>query len=790
MIKNYIITAWRNLIKNKFYSAINIIGLTVGLTVGLLILLWINDELSFDRFHINADNIYKVEAQMGTGTTTQILSDVSAPVSVFALKEIPGVKDAVRMVSNEDYALFSYGEKKIVPRDNTIFYTDPSIFKVFDFKLLKGNRNNPFPNVRSIIVTQKIAKRLFGDSDPIGKVLKADNHDNYMISGVAADMPENSTIKFDMLFSIEIEKRQYDSRGYWKAMGANWGDYFASTYMLLRPGVSPAAVVNLLTKIHNRDMPASDADKVKFLAQPLTHLHLYNSDGSPSGMQTVRIFFIVALFILFIACINYVNLSTARAILRSKEVSIRKIIGAGKTHLFIQFVIETILFFAIALALAFVLITLLMPVYNNLSGKNLHFNLFDTSLWRVAGIAIFSTLIGSSIYPALLLSSFKPVSALRGKISLGTGNSTFRKSLIITQFIFSIGLIICTLIINNQLKYIRNKELGYDKSYVFDFIMRDMQKNYEVIRSQLLNHKGILGIASGSDNIISIANSTSETQWDGKDPSTSFIIHPTYIDKYFIPFFKLKFVAGANFMGTKSDSAHFILNETAVRQAGIINPIGKRFTLNKQRGIIIGVVRDFHFASLKQKIEPAVFGFSALQPEMFVRTTGRDAQKAVDAVQKVFKEYNPGFMMDYSFMDNDYNSMYKTDQQSGILFKWFAGIAILISCLGLYGLATYTAQEKVKEIGIRKVLGASIANITRMLSKDFLMLVAIAIIIATPIAWFAMNNWLQDFAYRITIQWWVFAWAAVIALLIAIFTISFQFIKAAMANPVKSLKND
>jgi putative ABC transport system permease protein len=431
-----------------------------------------------------------------------------------------------------------------------------------------------------------------------------------------------------------------------------------------------------------------------------------------------------------------------------------------------------------------------MPFYNDLSGKKLHFNLFDAGLWEVTGIVIVSTLIGSSIYPALLLSSFKPINALKGKISLGGGNATFRKILITTQFIFSSGLIICTLIINNQLKYIQNKELGYDKAYVFDFIMRDMKKNYEVIRSQLLNQKGIIGVASGSDNIISIANSTSETQWDGKDPNTSFIIHPTYIDKYFIPFFRLKFVAGANFTGIKSDSIHFILNETAVRQAGIINPIGKRFSLNKQSGIIIGVVRDFHFASLKQKIEPAVFGYSRQQPEMFVRTTGQDAQRTVEAVQKVFKEYNPGFLMDYSFMDYDYNNMYKTDQQSGILFKWFAGIAILISCLGLYGLSTYTAQEKVKEIGIRKVLGASIANITTLLSTDFLKLVVISMLIASPIAWYIMNKWLEDFAYRAQITWVVFAFTGIATLLIAFATISFQSIKAAMANPVKSLRSE
>jgi putative ABC transport system permease protein len=476
-------------------------------------------------------------------------------------------------------------------------------------------------------------------------------------------------------------------------------------------------------------------------------------------------------------------------ILRSKEVSLRKIIGAGKKQLFMQFVTETVLFFAIALVLSFVLVALLMPVYNNLSGKNLHFSLFDASVWQVTGITILGAVVGSSIYPALLLSSFKPVDALKGKISLGLGNAFFRKTLLVTQFICAVALVISTLVINNQLTYIRKKELGYDKSYVFDFIMRDMHKNYEAIRSQLLTHPGVIDVAGGSDNIININNTTADTQWDGKDPDVSFVIHSTYIDKYFIPFFKLKFVAGGNFTGVKSDSAHFILNETAVREAGIINPVGKRFKLNNRNGTIIGVVKDFHFASLRQKIEPAVFGYGTNMPEMFVRTTGKDAQTAIAAVNKVFKQYNPGFMMDYSFMDYDYNSMYKAERQSGILFRCFAGIAILIACFGLFGLATYAAQEKVKKIGIRKVLGASVINITSMLSKDFLTLVGLSIVIASPMAWYAMSEWLQNFAYRIAIQWWIFALAAVMALLIALITISFQSIKAALANPINSLRN-
>lgn len=593
-----------------------------------------------------------------------------------------------------------------------------------------------------------------------------------------------------MLFSIEIKKQQYDGKGYWKTMDSDWGDYFAQTYLLLRPGVSPIAVANTLTQIHIKNQPGPDASKVKFLAQPLTQLHLYNADGTPSGIQTVRVFLIVAILILLIACINYVNLSTARAMLRSKEVSIRKIIGAGKKQLFIQFVLETILFFSIALILAFVLIALLMPLYNNVSGKQLHFNLFNAGVWQVIGLTVIGTLVASSIYPALLLSSFKPINALKGKISLGVGNITFRKALVVTQFIFSIGLIIGTLIINSQLKYIRDKELGYDKSYVFDFIMRDMQKNFEAIRSQLLTQRGVIGIASGGDNINNVSNSTSDTEWDGKDPNMSFIIHPIYVDKYFLPFFKLKFAAGGPFAGIKSDSAHYILNETAVREAGITNPIGKRFKLHQTNGTIIGVVKDFHFASLRQKIEPAIFCYGPQMPEMFVRTTGKNASLAIAATQKVFKQYNPGFPMDYEFLDEDYNNLYKADQQSGILFSWFAGIAILVSCLGLFGLATYTAQVKVKEIGIRKVLGASVANITGMLSKNFLILVTFSIVIATPIAWYAMSKWLQDFVYRVNIQWWIFALAGIIALVIAFITISFQAVKAALANPVKSLRSE
>ena len=791
MIRNYFKTAWRNIIKNKFYAAINIAGLTLGLTVGLLILLWVTDELSFDKFHTKAGQLYQMQAQIGTGTSKQIWAGVQGPVATYALKEVPGVQNAVRLVYDYSYSVFRYKDKLLENGDNGNWDVDPSFFKIFDFKLVKGNVNMPFPNDKTVILSETTAKRFFGDADPMGKSLLADNRDNYVVAGVIADAPENSSIKYDMLFSIEVRKKQYSKTDYWKSMDEDWGDYYTNTFLQLRPGASTTAIADKLTKIHIQQQPGPDASKVKYQMQAFTQIHLYNPDGTESAMQTIRIFFIVAIFILLIACINYVNLSTARAMLRSKEVSMRKIIGAERIQLFAQFVVEAALFFGIALLLSFGVIELLMPFYNNISGKEMTFNLLDGRVWEVIGLTLMATLVISSIYPALLLSSFKPINALKGKMSLGIGNSAFRKVLVVTQFIFSIGLIIGTLVINSQLKYVRAKELGYDKSYVFAFGMRDMQKNYDAVRAELLSQPGIYAVTSSSDNIVSIGSNTGDTDWDGKTPGSMFMIHPMYIDQYYLDFFKIKFAAGAGFHGYKTDSAHYILNETAVREAGITNPVGKRFKLHNVNGTIIGVVKDFHFASLKQKIEPFIFAY---QPgndwRISIRTTGKDAPRAIAAASRIWKNYNSAFPFDYDFVDKDYDNLYKSDQRSGDLFNSFAIIAIIISCLGLFGLATYTAQVKVKEIGIRKVLGASVANITRMLSKEFLILVGVSLIIASPIAWYAMSKWLENYVYRINVQWWMFALAGFAALIVTFATISFQAIRAALANPVKSLRSE
>ena len=442
------------------------------------------------------------------------------------------------------------------------------------------------------------------------------------------------------------------------------------------------------------------------------------------------------------------------------------------------------------MVLAFVLINVLMPYYNTISGKNMVFKIFDPGLWKVVLITVTGTLLVASIYPALLLSSFEPLKALKGKITLGVSNVVFRKILVTTQFVFSVTLIIVTLVIGRQLKYVREKDPGYDRSQVFSFRAGAMQPHLNVVKAELVKQHGIEAVTAADNKLVNNGHTTAGVDWDGKDKNVTFIIHHMGIDEKFIPMMKISLIAGNNFSGVKTDSAHFILNETAVKMTGIKNPLGKRFKYQETEGTIIGIVKDFNTASLKEKIEPTVIYYEPNGWMLYVKTTGRYAAKAIAATSRLWNQYNPGFPFEYSFMDEEYGNLYKSDQRTGVLFNIFSAIAILISCLGLLGLATYTAQIMTKEIGIRKVLGASVGSIVTLVSKDFLKLVLTAIVIGSPIAWWMMNKWLQSFVYRVDINWVIFLIAGLLAVGIALVTISFQSIKAALANPVKSLRSE
>jgi putative ABC transport system permease protein len=703
---------------------------------------------------------------------------------------MPGVEDAVRIVGNYDVSPFKVQDKTLV--EEKAVYVDPGFFTFFDFEWVKGNRERPFPDLQSVVLTESTALKYFGLAEPVGKVLHSvPKKQNFVVSGIIRDFPDNSSIKCNMLFPLEIVAKGYQANDYWKSMDSDWGNWYAQTFFRIDPRANLDKIAKTLTDVHHASNKYDQATVYRL--QPLNDIHLYRPDGTPGAMQEVKMMGIVALILLAIGCINYVNLATARATQRAKEVSVRKVVGAGREHLIGQFLAESLLIFAVALVVAIGLIKGLESTYQELSGKTQPFSLADPQVWLVLVGALVFTLAVAGIYPALVLSSFEPLKVLRGKMATGGKGVGFRQMLVITQFAFSTALIVGTIIIGNQLRFMRERNLGYDRENVFAFwLTEDMSKHYDALKAELSREPSVRSVTAANNNLLSIGNSTGDTDWDGKPKNSMFIVNRMRVEKDFIATFGLKMVEGETFTGSPADSMHVILNETAVKNTGIKKPIGKRFTLGQTKGIIIGVIKDFHFASLRQKVEPAVFYFRSNNNfnRIYIKTTGSESAKAVAAAEKRWKQYSPDYPFEYQFMDVQYNEMYKSEQRTGQLFNFFAGIAILVSCLGLFGLATFTAQQRTKEIGIRKVLGASIIGIVGLLSRDFLKLVLVGILIASPIAWWTMGEWLKAFAYKIDIEWWFFAVAGLLAVLIAFATVSFQSIKAALMNPVKSLKTE
>jgi putative ABC transport system permease protein len=802
MLKNYLKTAWRNIWRSRLYSGITVLGLMLGLAVGILILLWVGDETSFDGFHPNGAAIYRVNDPAGTGAMRQVWSTTAAAVAPAALKEVSGVVNAVRIYGNWDYAVYSWKNKLF--DDPSAIYADASLFQVFGFKLLQGNPRRPWPDDQSVIITQSTAKKYFGTENPMGKVIQGDHKDNFQVSGVIADFPDNSSIRADMLFPMSSMEHAYDRATseyaktvapgtfYWHSMATDWGDLGFTTFLQVQPGADLRRIGRQLVVLEARGAPLAhfSLDENAFELQPLSTIHLREPDGKAPALQTVQIFLAVAIFILLIASINYVNLSTARAMLRAREVGVRKIVGAARGQLFAQFIVESLLFYSISLLLALGLIVLVIPYYNAFTGKHFVFQLTDMRICKVVAYTSLGTLVASAVYPALLLSSFRPLQVLKGKLTVGLGDALFRKVLVTTQFVFSIGLMISTLVIARQLRYIRDRDPGYDRSQVFLAGGGWLREHAAAVRAELSHEPAIRGVSMSSANVIDNGNTTGDTDWDGKAPNSMFVIRQMSVDEQFIPLMKMKLAEGSNFTGIATDSMHYILNETAVRRMGLKDPVGKRFKLHDVDGTIIGVVRDFNYASPREQIEPAILSYRAADPILYIKTSGRDAAKAIAAVRKLSETYHPGFPFDYAFLDQRFSAMYRADRQTGTLFQLFAGIAIFISCLGLFALAFYMARMRTREIGIRKVLGASVASIITLLSRDFLRLVAIAIVVASPLAWLYMHSWLQRFAYRIAIGWWVFLIAGGAAVALALLTIGWQSVRAAIANPVDSLRNE
>lgn len=774
--------AFRTLFSQKLYASIIIVGLGIGLAVSTLLLTWVQDERSYDNFHSKGKDIYEVHSHFMSGAKMQNWQATQPAVAPHALSSVPGVLDAVRVAVAWDMSKFEGGGKTFY--ESAVAYTDPSFFTVFDFPILKGK---VFPDNHSVVLTESAAKKYFGNENPIGKLITVDKDFQFTVCGVMADMPRNSSIRYNMLFPLKLRIDNY-TPDYWKSMNDDWGNFYLSTYLLMQPNVDIAKTGKLLGQQWIKGSTGEATQGRGYNLQPLRDLHLYDITGEESLMKVVRIFFIVALVILLIAGINYVNLATARAHQRAVEISVRKLIGASRWQLFRQFMTESSIVFVLAVLLSVLVIWLLLPFYNELTGKSVKFSMLSGQilLTLVASGAIM--LLMAAIYPAFHLTRFNPLQNLKGRTAMSGG--MFRKTLVVVQFFISVVLIGCTLVIGMQLKYINSKPLGYNKNNLLMFSVRDMQYHAQAVKDRLGKIPGVRVVTFGDANISAMGNSTSDTDWDGRAADMSLNVKHIGVDENFMPAMEMEMKEGRMFRGGKADSTSYILNEEAVKIIGMKDPVGKRFKLLDVDGTIIGVVKNFHIGSMHEKIPPLIMRYKPDTWQLYVKTTGQNTPAVIAAIEKIWKEYNPDYRFDYSFVENTFTKLHSDEIRTGKLFTWFAGVAIFLSCLGLFGLATFTIHQRTKEIGIRKVLGASITGIVQLITKDFLKLVFIAILLATPLSWYATDQWLQGYEYRTIIPFWVFLAAGGVAVLVAVGTIGLQSVKAALANPVRTLKTE
>jgi len=794
MIKSYLKIAWRNLRKNKLYSFINIIGLTIGIVSCLLIGVYIKHELSYDRFNQNADRIVRVTMEYNHGGASQQMSATGTKVGPQFKRMFPEITDYVRL----------YKSSKIIKHNNLLFkeenflYADPSFFKIFSFKLIKGSIADMLSSPDKIVITQSTAKKYFNDENPIGKTLKTGDQ-NFTVSAIAADAPSNSQVKFDFLVPFNILSQAKDEQYY----GANY-----ITYLLLKNKgqIQPLQqkIKDYMKVVDKSELKLEGSQFLTFYLEPLTRVHLYSNlpgDLEPAGsIVYIYILIIVAVLILIIACVNYVNLSIAQSAGRGAEISIRKVMGAGKPQLFTQFIGEALLITAIGIILSIGVAYVVLPYFNQVSGMQFKYAVFFDPM-IIISLILLAVIIGLSAgaYPALLLSNIKLSKILKAGFSFTGGKGT-RKSLIIFQFVISIFLIITTVVILQQLSYIRNKDIGYNKSNMVVLpVGYDMQPQIEGLKKEISNIPGVEGVAAANNEPVNV-------MWGDAiktDDSKSLTVNALPMDEDFIKTMQLKIIAGSDFNHTdvlqidttnqrKDFHYSFMLNESAAKALGWTpqQAIGKRISKDAP-GVIKAVVKDFNFKSFHTPISPLLIFLDHFQTQdLFVRIAGNNTQSAIKSIQTLWKQRVPGRPFEYKFLDDDYDALYRNDQRTADVFTIFSVLAISLACLGLFAITAFSVVQRTKEIGIRKVLGANISSIVLLVSKDFLLMVIIAMVIASPIAWYMSYKWLQDFAYRINIHWWIFIAAGAVSLIVAAITVSAQAIKAALANPVDSLKSE
>ncbi len=812
MIKNYLKIAWRNLLKNKTFSLINIAGLASGLGCFILIALYVADELSYDRFNEKADRIYRINSDIVFGGNKLHMAVTADPMGAALKKDYPQVEQYVRIYASRGPKLVKKGNTFI--NEQNVAHADSTLFDVFTLPAISGDTKTALNEPNTVVITESTAKKYFGTADAVGKTIETNDNNStlYKVTAVIKDIPHNSHFNFDFIFSM-------DNAGY------QWGQYTSHnfhTFLLLKPGINyktfeknfPQFIdkyimpeVRQFMNIKSMDEMEKAGNKLQYSLMPLTDIHLHSDRfpelGVNGSIQYVYIFSAVALFVLLLACVNFMNLSTARSSSRAKEVGIRKVLGTEKKSLIRQFLTESTLMAAISMLLAIIIVWTTMSYFNDLSGKNLSITDLLKPGYFVL-LLLLPLLVGllAGSYPAFYLSSFKPIAVLKGKMNEGFKKNSLRNVLVVFQFGTSIMLIVGTIIVYRQLNFIQTKKLGFKKDQVLVINSTyALGENATAFKNEISKLAGVNSATFA--NFLPVANSSRTDNTYSReavmDIKNSLSAQNWVIDYDYIKTLGMEMVSGRNFSKEYgSDSNAIIINETAAKVLGYDNPLGKKLYTNyqDQSGTklisydIIGVVKNFHYESLKQTVGPLLFrlGNSTGATAFKIRTA--NVQRLVKNIESKWKTMASGMPFSYQFLDESFDNMYREEQRTGKLGLTFAVIAILIACLGLFGLATYMAEQRIKEIGVRKVLGATAGNITTMLSKDFLKLVLIAAVFAFPIAWWAMNKWLQDFAFRVDIGWWVFALAGFIAILIALLTVSSQAIKAALANPVKSLRTE
>jgi ABC-type antimicrobial peptide transport system permease subunit len=784
MIRNYITIAFRNFLRNAGYSSINVFGFSIGIATAILIFMWVAAELKYNTSFKDHERIYQVlnNAANAAGETKTGQS-TPGPLAEAMMSEFGEVEVAGR-VDFGNNMLLRHENNSLVLRG---LWADPQILKVFSIPVLQGKSDQLLIDPSSFLITQQTAEKFFPNQNPLGKEFKVDEKYTMTISAVVADPPANSSLSFDFLLPYDV----YYKENQWMS---EWGNYNDRTFFKLKQG---ADIARLDTKLRGLLRTKRNSSSNEAFAQSIADTHLYNryEDGKPAGgrIEYVRLLSIAAVFILLIACINYMNLATARSANRGREVGVRKVSGAHRGELIFQFISESLMITTASVVLSLVIVQIVLPTFSQLMNQNLELNMLQPQfIASILGLTILTSLIAGS-YPAFFLSSFRPAVVLKGLSSSRTAGGALRKGLVIFQFALSVSMIIFSLTVYEQTQFIKTKNLGFDRDNVIVFDMHNgVYKNQEAFKTEALKFPGVKSVTVAGQDPFSISANTRDVVWSGKNPDESIPFKLIFTDKDFIPTLKFELLEGRNFIDNKSDTTNYIINEAAARIIGYKNPLGEYLSVwNSPTGKIIGIIKDFHNVNLRNNIEPVILMCRTDNTwRAFAKLENNSISQAVQHLGEVQKKFDPAYPFNYEFLDKNFQKEYITENRTEKLSILFTVVAIMISCLGLFGLAAFTTEQRTKEIGIRKILGASIRQITVLLCNDFVKLVAISFVIATPLTWYLAANWLQSFAYHIELTVLTPIVAAGLLLMIVLISVGYQSLSAALGNPADSLKND